>query len=224
MISELKLLSPNLQCLSRGMRLISFGPVFPERETNTYMCTCALKLVWACFPSRKWQPCKTCAPGYTTASLRISSLLPIARAEYVWNELFVWNRIKERYTVRDKDRRESGVTVVSMQRWTEAALIWFSCCTATNSCAHTCAHTNTTNLYMFMTHCVFAGNKAGWHPAEWSQPMLSPTNQSAPALLINNIIVVSSSQNIEVLVSGGRERPINLRRKCNHEPKWISFQ
>lgn len=210
MISELKLLSPNLQRLSRGMRLISFGPIFPEREKNTYMCTCALRLVWACFPSRKWQPCKTCAPGYTTASLRISSSLPIAWAELVWNEPFVWNRIKERYTVRDKDRRESGVTVVSMQRWTEAALIWFSCCTATNSCAHT----NTTNLYMFMTHCVFAGNKAGWHPAEWSQPMLSQTNQSALALLINNIIVMSSSQDTEVLG----------RRKCNHEPKWISFQ
>ncbi len=72
-------------------------------------------------------------------------------------------------------------SIISMQRCTEAALIWCICCTATHTllCTYMCTHKNTPTLYMFMTHCLSAGNKAGSHPAEWSQPTLSPTKPAS---------------------------------------------
>lgn len=165
MISELKLLSPNLQHMSQGWRLISWRPTFPERKNTIHVCTHALKLVWAHLPSRKWKACKTFSSNELQAtwlshweSLKLTSCCQCG----IWKEEVCLWRTKG----KNKDKTAKYTNI---------------------KCLHTHTHVQhpTHRLHKFcLMQSVY--RKPCWHPAEWSQPVLNPT-----ALLINNIKLAS---------------------------------
>lgn len=195
MSSELNPLSPYLRRLlkrSQGWSLINFRSIFPERKT-TYM---NIHVLWDvsehAFLPENDNPVKHSAvmsswlPDCLTGDLEFTSYSRDGIGKELCVCVFVSAHVKcvRQTEWRDRNKNRERERLRWLLSLCSGALrqIW---CGRSVAQQHTltyicvCAHKHTPNSYMFIIRRLSAGNKAGWHPAEWSQPMLSPTNQQA---------------------------------------------